>query len=688
MKLFGINIVIKKKYINKQLLIIFTFANIGLYSQTKIDSLKNQLKDHQGNNKIELLYQLSSKYLEISPDSAIKYANQGLLLVTTNNRKLDFIYLLASSYKQLNNFKQAINFLQQSYEGYKALNNNRKLIDISNDIGVAYARTFLYSDALLYFQKSLLLSYEIKDTAKIASTMSNIGMTYYKMKEYKLALNNYEKILALNSNHLPIYELANTMNRISVVYGELQNYQLALKYQKISLEIYKKLDSKIDIAYVMSNISESYKRLNDIDIALKYLKSAYVISENLGDENINLVILSNIGDLFVIKKNYNKAFEYLNIAEKRASKLGDKDIIKDIYEILSRYYALTNNYQKAYEYSKLFKQENDSVYSKESRDKVTELQIKFDILEKDKENKILQQKTEIQRLAINKQIYLRNTFIYFSIIILLLVVILFYRFWLNKKANKMLKEKNEFIFKQNNELEEVYNTKDKLFAIITHDLKNPFNTIVTLTGFVEENYYTIEDTHKYSCIQSLRRSVINVSELLENLTDWLNAKSDKMILHKTNFNIHFTIQSVMNLYITAAEQKSIHIQLHVDSKLYVFGNERLIKTVIRNLIDNALKFTLEGGKIDLKTKIEEDRIVVSVADTGVGIEETDKGKIFNLVTHISTKGTRHETGGGLGLILSKEFVEKNDGEIWFKSKAGKGSTFYFSIMKGVDIEKD
>jgi signal transduction histidine kinase len=690
MKLFGINIVVKRLYVSEMIFIILTFTSFGLHSQTKIDSLKIQLKGNQASNKIEILYQLSSLYLKISPDSAIKYANQGLILINnsnSSNRKLDFIYLLASSYKRLNNYKQALNYLQQSYQGYKALNNNKKLIDISNDIGVAYARTFLYSDALLYFQKSLLLSYEIKDTAKIASSMSNIGMTYYKMKEYKLALNNYEKILTL-SKHLPIYELANAMIRISVVYGELKNYKLALKYQKISLEIYKEMNSKIDIAYVMSNISETYKRLNNIDIALKYLEDAYVISEDLGDENINLVILSNIGDLLILKKNYNKAFEYLNIAEKRATILGDKDIIKDIYEILSRYYALTNNYEKAYEYNKLYKEANDSVYSKESRDKVTELQIKFDLLEKDKENKILQQKAEIQQLAINKQIYLRNTFIYISIIILLLVIILFYRFWLNQKANKMLKEKNEFIFKQNNELEEVYNTKDKLFAIITHDLKNPFNTIVSLTDFVEKNYYSIEDTHKYSCIQSLKRSVTNVSELLENLTDWLNAKSDKMILHKTNFNINSTIQSVIKLYKSAAEQKSINIQSHVDSKLYAFGNERLIKTVIRNLIDNALKFTLEGGKIEVKTKIKEDKIIVSVADTGVGIEDADKEKIFNLVTHISTKGTRHETGGGLGLILSKEFVEKNDGEIWLKSKAGKGSTFSFSIMKGVDNEKD
>jgi len=311
-----------------------------------------------------------------------------------------------------------------------------------------------------------------------------------------------------------------------------------------------------------------------------------------------------------------------------------------------------------------------------------ELQVKFDIKEKENENEILRQKTEIQQLAINKQTYLRNTFIYISIIFSLIVIFVIYRYRIKQNANKILTEKNELINKQKDELEEVYRTKDKLFAIITHDLKNPFNTIVSLSHFLESNYNNMSEDHKISCIQSLSKSVTNVSELLLNLTDWLNAKEDKLILHKANFNLSATIQSLKKLYLTQAEQKSIDLKINTGSDIYVLGNERLIKTVLRNLLDNAVKFTLEEGKIELNVKVEDNKIIVSVADTGVGIIDADKDKIFNLDTHITTKGTRSETGGGLGLILSKEFIEKNEGEIWFESEIGKGSTFYISLIKG------
>ncbi len=108
----------------------------------------------------------------------------------------------------------------------------------------------------------------------------------------------------------------------------------------------------------------------------------------------------------------------------------------------------------------------------------------------------------------------------------------------------------------------------------------------------------------------------------------------------------------------------------------------MIKTVLRNLIDNALKFTFDKGKIEINAIELNDKITISISDTGVGIDEDDKDKIFKLDSYFTTKGTEYEKGSGLGLILSKEFVEKNEGEIWFESKTDIGSTFYFTIKKG------
>jgi len=673
-------------------IVVLVFVPYCIIAQSKIDSFKYQLKISTNvNNKIDISYQIDSLYFDISTDSAIKYANYGLSLIDDDhelNKKNDFLYTLGIAYSISHKHKVALKYYQQAAEGYKKNNNKQRLINTIVNIGTVYGQTCNYDKALYYFQQTLSMSNELKDTLRICNSLTNIGLVYTALKEYKLALSNFEKVLEIATKLKDTYYIASSLNKISNLYTSLQNYSLSLKYNLRALEMLKKTKNTEFSAYVTCDIGETYKKLDNIDMALKYFGNAYLLSKGFEDKFLESHILFNIGDIYISKKNYPKAKEYLDNAEKLATLAENKETLKDIYESFSKYYAKTNDFQKALDYFKQFKDITDSIYTKESSDKIAELQVKFDIQEKDNENEILRQKTEIQQLAINKQIYLRNTFIYISIIITLLVIFVFFRYWLKQRANKILTQKNEFINIQKNELQEAYNTKDRLFSIITHDLKNPFGSLVSLCGFLEENYYTLNDDHKFSAVQSLKRSIINVNELLINLTDWLNSKIDNLKLEKTNFNLNVIINSVLNIYKFQAEQKSIDLQMHLESNIIVFGDERIIKTVLRNLIDNALKFTPVQGKIDINATEDNDKVIVAIKDTGVGIDEVDKDKLFNLGATFTTEGTQYEKGGGLGLILSKEFIEKNEGKIWFESEIGKGSTFYFTLIKGGSYEKD
>ena len=174
--------------------------------------------------------------------------------------------------------------------------------------------------------------------------------------------------------------------------------------------------------------------------------------------------------------------------------------------------------------------------------------------------------------------------------------------------------------------------------------------------------------------------MVSVNDLVKNLTEWLNSKSNKQLFVKKDFNLYDTISSVVNLYRLRAEDKEIYLRMVVDKDLNAYGEERMIKTIVRNFVDNAIKFTANGG-IEIKAWELEDKVFVSVTDTGMGIKDENKEKIMNLDTHVSTIGTKHEIGGGLGLMLSKEFIAMNDGQIWFESEVGKGSTFSFNIQK-------
>ena len=667
------------------IIVVLVFLSINILAQPKIDNLKNKLKlSTDINNKIEICFQIDSLYIAISIDSTIKYANYGLSLIDEKhgmNRKNDYLYLLGDCYLNLDKYKLSLNYLQQALEGYKKGRNTKKIIITTNEIGRLYYRSSNFENALSYYQQSLLIAHQLNDTLNSCKILGNIGNIYKNIKDYKLALSNYEKAL----NLAPKFDsnvIANTLNNMSITYGEMQDFKMALKYGTAALNLYEKLNIKAEIAKVCSNIGETYKRLNNIDMALKYTIEAYMIIVDSDNKLYKIYILCNIGEIYILKKNYIKAKEYLDKAKNIATDIGNKECLSHVYESLFNYYSETKDYQKALENHKLFKVVNDSIYSKESSDKIAELQIKFDIEAKENENVILRQKTEIQQLAINKQTYLRNTFIYISIIFSLIVIFVVYRNHIKQQANRILIEKNELINKQKDELEEVYKTKDKLFSVITHDLKNPFSTLVSLCNFLESNFNSIDDNYKFSAIQSLNRSIINVNELMINLTDWLNLKDNNLVLHKTNFNLNLTIESVIQLYKTMAEQMSIDLQTQITPNIYALGDERMIRTVIRNLVDNALKFTPVKGKIEIIVSDDNNKLKVAVKDTGVGIDEKDKKNLFCLAKSFSNESTLYEKGG-LGLILAKEFIEKNDGNIWVESEVGKGSTFYFTLIKGV-----
>ncbi|MEI6695270.1 MAG: tetratricopeptide repeat-containing sensor histidine kinase [Bacteroidota bacterium] len=629
-------------------------------------------------------YKKASAYLLTNTDSAIKYANIGLLFINEKEEqktKNNLLFIIGKAYQKQNKHKNALKYFLQAYQGYESFNDKHNLLATTFALGTVYAKTCYYDKALLYFHQSLFLSIDLKDTMQQCISLINLGTVDYVLKEYNSALKNYEKALVIATKLNSEINIAHIFRCISGTYSSMNEDKIALTYQKQALEVYKRTKNKYYEAVVMADIGDTYKNLHNNSFALKYFEKAYLISTNLDDLFLKSHILFNIGNLYILDRNYEKAKEYLYRAERIAISAENKITLKNIYESFYRYYSIQKNYQQALEYYKRFKETNDSIYSKESRDKVAELEVKYAIQEKENENQILHQRNEIQQLIINKQIYLRNTFIYISIIITLLVIFIIFRYLIKQRANKMLTEKNELINHQKNNLEEAYATKDKLFAIITHDLKNPFGTIISLTSFIEESFSEMDDKHKIQAITTIRKSADSAYELLENLTKWLLSQNKNTPIHPSIFDIVVALQTIVTLYKIETENKNIEVFFEKPSEIYVMADEQMIKTIIRNLFSNAIKFTPVNGRITIELKEIQQEIQVAIKDTGIGIKEGDKDKIFKIGSNFTTIGTAREKGSGLGLILAKEFADRNNSKIWFETKVGKGSNFYFSVLK-------
>lgn len=241
------------------------------------------------------------------------------------------------------------------------------------------------------------------------------------------------------------------------------------------------------------------------------------------------------------------------------------------------------------------------------------------------------------------------------------------------------KQAEEKLKKYTSELKELNASKDKFFSLIAHDLKSPFNSIAGFSELLAEQVRNndTEGIEKYAEI--IQKSSKRAMDLLTNLMDWSRSQTGRMEFNPEYFEMIDLIRDIANLFIPIAEQKSITIVHDLPSNAPVYADKDMIGAVLRNLLSNAIKFTYKNGNIRISAKDAGENLMVTIVDNGIGIPPEAVDKLFRIDNKYSTPGTQNEKGTGLGLILCREFVQKNGGDIWLESDQEAGSTFCFTI---------
>lgn len=228
-------------------------------------------------------------------------------------------------------------------------------------------------------------------------------------------------------------------------------------------------------------------------------------------------------------------------------------------------------------------------------------------------------------------------------------------------------------------LKELNINKDKFFSIIAHDLKNPFNSLLTFSDMLANQIDDLDQDEINDFSSRIFQSASSMYNLLENLLEWSRVQTERVEFYPKEFSIFFSIQEVINLYKMNAAKKNIIVTNKSNEDESVFADRNMINTVLRNLLSNAIKFTKDGGEIDFETTKKDGKLEVSIVDNGEGMSKELVSKLFRIEENVTKIGTNREKGTGLGLILVKEFITKNNGFIKVKSEEGKGSTFTFSL---------
>ena len=596
--------------------------------------------------------------------------------------------LLINTYQTLsekafncNNYVQSMDYSNQVLKLIDENAVTKNKLEATSNLGVNYYYTGNYEKALQYFLESLRLSEILGDSSSINSLNNNIGIIYNFLKDSEKALAYYKKVIKGQRSTGDYEGLHGTYLNIGNVFYQEGDIDRAFEYYHKCFLIADSIGNKISTATALTNMGIVYADRGKLSIAIDYYKRAYSIYEKsnftFGMANSTL----NLADAFLKKNNLQSSKKYLQETIALSTKIGAKHILSDTYQTYSQYYKEAGNLEKAYSMLEKHIAMKDSILNETSSRNMIEMQSRYEIEKQTDQNALLRQKNQLQALRLEKERNFRKSFAVILILFVALMIALTWAYITKRKTNRIMQEKNKHIQEQNKNLHTINTTKNKFISILAHDLKNPFHAMLALASLLHENFPDLNEVERKEYIADLHNTLINTYQLLENLLNWSKSQSGLIKWMPEEIDLEQIIEESVAILMAEAENKDISIQLHASQNRMVYADKNMLQTVIRNLLHNAIKFSFRQGVIEISNYEEEDYYTVTVKDSGIGIDEDNMERLFNIENKYKTRGTEGEESSGLGLLLCKEFVEKNGGEIKVQSTPGNGSTFYFTIPK-------
>ncbi|NOQ24001.1 MAG: tetratricopeptide repeat protein [Bacteroidales bacterium] len=653
--------------------------------------------------KVLKLAKLARQYVKYQVDTSLNLGNGALKLA----QSLDYEYGVAYSFyilgivnRYYGDYDKSIDCSENAYKLFENLNYESYKGLTLNSLGNSYKRKGKYEASLRSFHQGLTICNELKDSALISSLINNIANLYYEMKQY-------DKSLAYHLRNLEIKKKLELNDKIPIVllnigniYLKKKDYNKALDYYKEALDLMPLSVNNFDKALLLHNMATIYSRTDRYSEAIYYYLKALELEMRIGEKSLKIYTLQSIGHGLIKTGKFSEGEKYLLESYQLAKDLGELQKQSKLALSLRDVYEDQKQYKNSLKYFKLYTELKDSILDLEKIKKIASLEQKYEAEKREHQIASLEKEQALQKLEIsnkeleNKKKSLQRNVLIIAIVFVLLIAV-YYRLdnKKRKKINGLLKKQNtkisyqrKEIALQNNKLLESNKTKDKLFQIIAHDLRSPLVSIDSLTQlipyWVEEQDY--ESLQKLS--ETLEMSVNNVLSLIDNLLNWALNEQGEFPYKPERLRLKENILETIEVYRSIAEIKKIDLKFTILKDTMVFADKNMLFTVMRNLLNNAVKFTPEKGEIEVGIDYNQEFAKIWVKDTGIGIAKEKKEMVFQLANG-SVKGTKGETGNGLGLFFCKEFVAMNNGDIFIESDKGKGTTIMFTIPL-YDTEKN
>lgn len=685
------------------LLIVASLCILQLGHASKIDSLLQIVNTGQDTMQVKALLKLADAYRTNDLDSSnyyLKKARENLDRMKGNfdNGLIDRYEGFYHQHKgiqlhNIDNYDSALYHYNLAYKSYTQFNLIDKQAQILNNIGAIYESKGDFSKALDYYYRLL----RIADSASLKMQKSrahlNIGVVYLNQQKFEESLKFFNKALPLKKELEDKRGEALVYNNIGIVYYYLGQYDKVLKNFKRSLNIYRQLNDLRSQAMPYFNIAEIYYEQGELKEALYYYKKSYEIDKQLNNHSGQAYSLLAIGNVYKDLKKYRDAIRVQKTAVDILEKIGAQHDLANALLELSYSYEVQGSYQKALKHYKQHKRVLDSVFNLRKETQIAKIKEQYESEQKDQEIALLKKQNRLAELE-NKQkeekVLSRQRIAIMSLAIAALVLfalVMIFRLYRQKKlSNQMLEFKNEAIQRKNHEasqaLQQLESTLANLQGFLSNITKEFRAPISILTGFSKLILRNPNNETAERYLKQINRSSTRLNRKLGDLTAAVEFEAGEFTIKKQGVEVADIASYLINTYDSFAKLRKVELSCSIDQACPDIVEVDPVKyfQVLTNLLDNAIRFTLPGEKVDVKFQYEKpNHLKVKILDSGMGITEDKKERIYSFFQDSDASIFKNAAEFGLGLSIVKMILEAFEGKIFIDSQPGMGTEFTVSI---------
>lgn len=667
---------------------ICTYIVISLLSssfalgQGPIDSLESALKgDIPDSSRVFMLINLSREYQYTNINKSRDLAEKALRIAETHNirnQKVRAYQNLGSLYAICGDYSSALRYdnlaLQVSLENKDSVNLSIDYNNVAND----YYDLGEYDEAYFYFTQSYRIAQFTDDSLRMAIALHNVGRVFKELGQYDRALAHLNLSMNMSQSINDLEGIPYSLDEIGDVMLRKGEYDSALTILLRSVNFTRKQKELVLEPRTLAKLATIHLRLGNYEEALAYYDTTYRWHDRTGNEFGIAEVELGRGQVFIHQEKYDAAMQSINRSLALAKQSNARTLEIRGYQALANLYELRNDYKNSLAYFKQFKNLEDSLFSQDMQEKLLRDQIRFETEAKDTEIAALNQERNVKDDTIKKQEFVRNILVVVMALSVILLATVYRSGQRRRQINTLLLRHQQEMETRSEELERLNQVKDKFFSIISHDLRSPINALAGLLDLLDKGAVKPDELSKH--IHELKSRFNHTRTLLNNLLDWTLLQMDKLNLQPTRIDLQKIVDENIQL-LGSVPNKQIVLHNKVPAGTIGYADSNTVNLVLRNLMTNAIKFTNDGGKVIISAADRETELLISVQDNGVGMNDEVLKILFDKTAPYTTRGTANEKGTGLGLILCKEFVEKNGGKIFVESEVGKGSKFSFTLPK-------